>query len=73
MLGKSNADNPEAEMGFFDHLESLRWHLIRSVIAVVVCASLVGIFYEFVFETIILASHPKISRPTDWCALLASI
>lgn len=59
MLGKSNADNPEAEMGFFDHLESLRWHLIRSVIAVVVCASLVGIFYEFVFETIILGITSK--------------
>jgi sec-independent protein translocase protein TatC len=59
MLGKSNAVNPEAEMGFFDHLESLRWHLIRSVIAVVVCASLVGIFYEFVFETIILGITSK--------------
>lgn len=59
MLGKSNADNPEAEMGFFDHLESLRWHLIRSVIAVVVCASLVGIFYEFVFEAIILGITSK--------------
>lgn len=59
MFGKSNADNPEAEMGFFDHLETLRWHVIRSVIAVVVCASLVGVFYEFVFETIILGITSK--------------
>lgn len=46
-------------MGFFDHIEALRWHLLRSAIAVVICASLVGIFYEFVFETIILGITSK--------------
>lgn len=59
MIEKRTADNPEAEMGFFDHLEALRWHLIRSVIAVVISASLVGVFYEFVFETIILGITSK--------------
>ncbi len=59
MLGKKNAANPEAEMGFFDHLEALRWHLIRSVIAIVVCASFVGIFYDFVFDKIILGICSK--------------
>ncbi|MEM6964263.1 MAG: twin-arginine translocase subunit TatC [Bacteroidota bacterium] len=28
--------NDEAEMSFLDHLEALRWHLVRSVVAVVV-------------------------------------
>ncbi len=59
MLGKKTIDNPEAEMGFFDHLEALRWHLIRSVIAIVVCASFVGVFYDFVFDKIILGICSK--------------
>lgn len=59
MFKKGNADNPEAEMGFFDHVETLRWHIIRSAIAVVLCASLVGIFYDFVFDKIILGITSK--------------
>lgn len=46
-------------MGFFDHVEALRWHLIRSVIAIVGCASLVGYYYEFVFNKIILGIQSK--------------
>lgn len=58
MFGKG-ADNPEAEMGFFDHVEALRWHLLRSVIAIVICASLVGIYYDVVFDKIILGITSK--------------
>lgn len=54
MFGIKSPQNPEAEMGFFDHVEALRWHLIRSVIAIVICSCVVGYFYEFVFNTIIL-------------------
>ncbi len=46
-------------MGFFDHVEALRWHLLRSVIAVVICASLVGIYYDVVFDKIILGITSK--------------
>ncbi len=46
-------------MGFFDHVEALRWHLIRSVIAIVLCASIVGVFYDFVFDKIILGICSK--------------
>lgn len=46
-------------MGFFDHVEALRWHLLRSVIAVVVCAALVGVYYDFVFNNIILGITSK--------------
>lgn len=31
-------------MSFFDHLEELRWHLVRSVIAIVVCAVVLFIY-----------------------------
>jgi sec-independent protein translocase protein TatC len=59
MVLKRDPANPEAEMGFFDHLEVLRWHLIRSAIAVLVCALMVGYFYDFVFDTIILGMQSK--------------
>ena len=43
----------EQEMSFIDHLEELRWHLIRSVIAVLICAVIVFSFSEFVVDTIL--------------------
>lgn len=51
---KSKGKSIEAEMSFFDHLEVLRWHIIRSVIAVVVFALLSFAFYDFVFDQIIM-------------------
>ena len=41
-------------MGFIDHLEELRWHLIRSVIAVVVFAVLAFLGKSFVYNVVIL-------------------
>lgn len=45
------------DMSFLDHLEELRFRIMRSVIAIVVVAIVVGIFKEFVFGTIILGPH----------------
>jgi sec-independent protein translocase protein TatC len=59
MLWNRDPENPEAEMGFFDHLEVLRWHLLRSALAILVCALLVGYNYDFVFDTIILGMQSK--------------
>lgn len=46
---------PEAEMSFFDHIEELRWHIIRSIVAWLIGA--VAIFYciDWVYDNIILA------------------
>ena len=51
---ESSTNNNGAEMSFMDHLEALRWHLVRSAIAI--CVLGVGLFFmkEFVFDTIIL-------------------
>ncbi len=46
-------------MGFFDHVEALRWHIIRSIIAIIVCSSVVGWYYQFVFDKIILGVQSK--------------
>ncbi len=46
----------EKEHSFLDHLEILRWHLIRSAAAILVFTTLAFIFPEFLFDRIILAS-----------------
>ncbi|HEX4886415.1 MAG TPA: twin-arginine translocase subunit TatC [Luteibaculaceae bacterium] len=45
----------EREMGFLDHLEELRWRLVKSAAAIVVFASLAFINVDIVFDGIILA------------------
>lgn len=40
-------------MSFIDHLEELRWHLIRSVIAVIIAAIVVFIFSDYVVDQIL--------------------
>jgi sec-independent protein translocase protein TatC len=43
------------EMSFIDHLEELRWHLIRSVIAVLVCSIVFYIYVREIVHNILLA------------------
>ncbi|MDB2462566.1 twin-arginine translocase subunit TatC [Algibacter sp.] len=43
------------EMSFLDHLEDLRWHLIRIIIAIVIVATVAFIFSGFIFNEIIFA------------------
>ena len=45
--------NPNSEMSFLDHLEALRWHLIRSVVVVAVLAVVLFCYNDFIFGTII--------------------
>lgn len=45
--------NPTDEMSFIDHLEELRWHLVRSVVAILVCAIVVFIYSDFIVDTIL--------------------
>ncbi|MGO1242602.1 twin-arginine translocase subunit TatC [Sphingobacterium sp. JB170] len=51
---KDKGKSIESEMSFFDHIEVLRWHIIRSVLAIVVFAVLSFTFYDFVFNQIIM-------------------
>lgn len=47
----------EREMTFLEHLEELRWHLIRIFIAVVAGAVIAFIFKNIIFDHIILAPN----------------
>ena len=42
------------EMSFLDHLEELRWLLVRSTSAVLIMAVVTYFFSDFIFDTIIL-------------------
>ncbi|HEY5470924.1 MAG TPA: twin-arginine translocase subunit TatC [Bacteroidales bacterium] len=45
----------ENEMSFLEHLEELRWHIIKSVLAIVFFMIIAFIFKSFIFDHIILA------------------
>lgn len=45
----------EKEMSFLDHLEELRWHVVRSVAAIFIMMILAFVFTEWIFEEIIFA------------------
>ncbi|MET3978119.1 sec-independent protein translocase protein TatC [Mucilaginibacter sp. UYP25] len=59
---KEKGQTMEAEMSFFDHLEALRWHLVRAAIAIVIFTCAAFYFYDFIFDTIIMGP----SRPSFW-------
>ncbi|OEK07052.1 twin-arginine translocase subunit TatC [Roseivirga misakiensis] len=47
-------ESPEEEMGFLDHLEELRWHLVRAVASVLVFTIVAFLFKDFIFDVLIL-------------------
>ncbi|HEY3404177.1 MAG TPA: twin-arginine translocase subunit TatC [Ohtaekwangia sp.] len=60
-------ESGEKEMTFLDHLEELRWHIIRSVIAILVFTIFAFVEVKWVFNNIILA--PAKSDFLTWRAL----
>lgn len=54
--------NVTGEMSFLEHLEDLRWHIVRSVLAIVICAIIAFILKSFIVDTIIMS--PKL--PDFW-------
>jgi len=54
-----SANQPKDEMSFLDHLEELRWHLIRSVIAILIVATVAFVFKDFIFDVILFGPKQK--------------
>lgn len=64
----------EKEMSFLDHLEELRWHLVRSFIAIFVVAILVFININYIFDNILLAHlKPNFSTYQFFCKVFSAI
>jgi len=59
---KGKGKKPEAEMSFLEHLEELRWHIVRSVAAVFIFAIVAFIMKNFIFDSVIL----KPMTPEFW-------
>lgn len=47
-------ETEETEMSFIDHLEALRWHIIRSVLFVLGAAIVFFVFIDFLFDQVIM-------------------
>ncbi len=54
-----NRTDEQGEMSFIDHLEALRWHIIRSLIAIMVAAVLIFLKIDWVFDKVILGPIQK--------------
>ncbi len=50
---KSNEQ--KSHMSFIDHLEILRWHIIRAAIAIVIAAAFIFIFIDWIFDNVVYA------------------
>lgn len=53
------------EMGFFDHLEELRWRIIKALIALVVCGIGCGIFYKTITEEVLMRPARQATPPVE--------
>lgn len=73
---KKKIKEPKAEMSFLDHLEALRWHIIRSAIALFTFAIVAFIYIEEIFTYVIFApknpdfwTNRMIAQVADWVGI----
>jgi sec-independent protein translocase protein TatC len=52
---KKGENKGEKEMSFLEHLEELRWHIIRSILAIITFTVVAFLFKNIIFDNIILA------------------
>jgi sec-independent protein translocase protein TatC len=52
-LNLFNRNSEQEEMSFVDHLEALRWHLVRSAFAVIIVAIVIFVKMDWIFDKII--------------------
>lgn len=60
-------------MSFLEHLEVMRWHLLRSMAAVIVLALVAFVFKDIVFDKIILAPKEPPFPTNRWLCRLGEI
>lgn len=70
-MSKDEKQKDEHQMSFLEHLEVLRWHLMRSVLSVLLFSIVAFIFHDFIFNVIILAPKNQEFFTNRMFALLA--
>lgn len=69
-FGSNNSTAESGEMSFLQHLEALRWHLVRSAAVIVVLAVTAFCFNDFLFDTVIFGPlHQDFFSYRAFCAL----
>jgi sec-independent protein translocase protein TatC len=71
-----NRTQEQGEMSFIDHLEALRWHIVRSLIAVMIGAVAIFLNIDWIFDHIILGplesdfvSYTSLCRFSHWLGI----
>jgi sec-independent protein translocase protein TatC len=70
-INSNPVDDTEAEgtglgdMGFLEHLEELRWRLIKAVIGVVIGGVIAGIFIDYIMNDFLLAPAKQTTPPLE--------
>lgn len=60
----------DSEMSFVDHLEALRWHIVRSVLAILVFAIAIFVNIDWIYDHIIIGpTQPDFISYRAFCAL----
>lgn len=73
-MGKRISSGKKTEMSFLDHLEALRWHLIRATIAIFVFTILAFIFKDIVFDVVIFGpKNPQFISYRTLCWLSGKV
>jgi sec-independent protein translocase protein TatC len=54
-FGRNKSKKTEGEMSFLEHLEELRWHIIRSIMAILILMIAAFVFKNFIFDSVIMA------------------
>jgi sec-independent protein translocase protein TatC len=67
------AKSKDTEMSFLEHLEVMRWHLIRSIAAIIILALVAFVFKEVVFDKVILAPKEPVFPTNRWLCRLGEI
>ncbi|HET8810249.1 MAG TPA: twin-arginine translocase subunit TatC [Flavobacteriaceae bacterium] len=71
-MAKKKSKNPD-EMSFLDHLEDLRWHLIRATLAVVIAGGCAFFAKDFIFDVLLFGpSKPDFFTYDILCRLTQS-
>lgn len=69
-LDRRNNNGQQAEMSFIDHLEALRWHLIRAVIAILIASIVVFSFSGFFVDDIVFGPTKPGFVSAEWLCML---
>lgn len=59
------SEESDDEMGFLDHLEELRWRIVKAIVGIIVCAILVGVFIDDIMKYIIFAPAKNTVPPLE--------